>query len=304
MSRVRLPGRLAWRLAFAAAMTWPALPVAAQPDDPYRLDYEVVSVREVSRKGVSSLGRRLLRQRDRWVAGRSEQFQVLAPTLRQVSAAVEEAEFAHRWLDRWFGPDPREARSLLFLVGDADLWRDIVQGHGLRHDSLAMQLRRELYLKDDPEQNARPDRIAHEVVHVRLFDDGADPLPLWLEEGLAGYLGWSCAVEFNHRRGVKLYRNLPAVPEERLLSLEHMLGVASYPPDPAATQAFYRQSEEWIDVLAGRIGPDGLRRLIAQARRISIDHPAALQEATGLDADALAGLEAAWRERCRKPLIF
>ncbi len=276
----------------------------ATADDPFRLSYQVIPVKEVPKRGSSSIARRLLRKRDWWVAGRSDHFYVMGKTVRQVSTAVEEAEAAYGWTEPWIpGGSGDEFRSLVFMIYNHDLWVDIIEGHGLRHDSLAMQLQRELYLKEDPEQDKRPDRIAHEVVHARLYDADASPLPIWLEEGLATYLGWRCAVDFQGKRGVTLFRNLPALEEGEILPVAGLLALRTYPADPAATRAFYRQSEEWIALLAENIGASGIRNVIDRARTINVDQLALLQEITGIDDVQMAELEQELVRRCREPLV-
>jgi hypothetical protein len=299
-NRVALAALLVLTTLVAAWFFWrsrPPVPPASAPE----LAYTVIPADELPRDDLSPVARRLLRDPGTMVAGRSPAFHALAPNIRHLSLTLNEAEFAWTWMHRWIEPPAATNRALIVLVADAVRWNDLVRGHGLRHDSLAMQLQRELYLKDDPVQNARADRIAHEVVHLRLNDPSRRPVPLWLEEGLAGHLGWRCALDYQATRRVRLFRTVPAVEPAHLLPLDRLLAVNAYPADPVAARAFYRQTEELVALVHEQQGDDGLRRLIDRSPSIGVDPVAWFRETSGLDEDALAAFETTWLERSRQP---
>lgn len=272
------------------------VPPPAAPD----LAYTVITPDDLPRDDLSPVARRLLRDPGTMVAGRSPAFHALAPNIRHLSLTLNEAGFAWTWMDRWIAPPPMTNRALIVLVADAARWNDLVGGHGLRHDSLAMQLQRELYLKDDPAQNARADRIAHEIVHLRLNDPSRATIPLWLEEGLAGHLGWRCAIDYQATRRVRLFRTFPAIDPVHLLPLERLLEVTAYPADPAAARAFYRQTEELVALIHEQQGDDGLRRFIDRAASIGVDPVAWFRETSGFNEEAQRAFETTWLERCRQ----
>ena len=295
-------GRAGW-LAILAWLT--IAPVTGLGEEAYQLAYEVISNREIRLESPSPIARRVLKKSEGLVAGRSAHFFALAPTIRSLSAAIEEAEFAWMWLDEWLGSTPDTTnRSLLAIVDDPKLWQSLADRHGLRHDSLAMQIQRELYLKDDLGQAARPDRIAHEVVHLRLTSSGDSSLPLWLEEGFANYAGWRCAVAINRTRDITLYRNVPALDESRILPLSALMSITAYPSDPEDAKAFYRQSEEWVAALVETHGSEAIRTLIEKARSFRIDQPDGLREALTLETPQLESLEHEVNQRCREPLKY
>lgn len=274
-------------------------------DDPYRILYEIIPIDEINREEFSAIGRRVLKNSDHWIAGRSEHFYALGSNIRSVSAAVEEAEFAWTWLDTWLGSsNPPSRRALIAIIDEPGMWKTLVKKHGVRHDSLAMQVQQELYFKDDPGQSLRPDRIAHEVVHLRLGRDGKVSIPLWLEEGLANYTGWRCAVEYNRTRGVTLYRNLPALDASRILPLASLLAQTDYPADPEAAKAFYRQSEEWVAALIEKFGREAFASLIEKAGVNRIDQPAGLREALQTDEQTMDVLEQQVNRHCREAVKF
>ncbi|HMO49604.1 MAG TPA: hypothetical protein PKE26_03215 [Kiritimatiellia bacterium] len=271
-------------VALAATLSTVAAEVSSASVGP-RMAYTLLVPEDVDFNGISDLGRRAVRNMSGLVIGRSENFVVFADSLRRVSQTVEEAEFAYRRIGQWLDlPATTSAPAWLVSVSDPGLWRTLTRRHGLRPDSLALQLNRELYLKDDPAQNRRPDRIAHEVVHLRLFDAWGPGLPLWLDEGLAGHYGWLIAAEYQAGRQVVLYRNQPALSERHLLSFDDLLRMRRYPEGRDATRAFYRQAEALTGELADRLGPEGMGRLI-RAMALPTDDPrAALRAAAGLSA--------------------
>lgn len=279
--------------------------ITASGENPFRLRYEVIPVDEINRDELSPLGRRVLRQSDRWIAGRSENFYALGSSIRSVSSAVDEAEFAWTWLHAWLGfTNAPDGRSLVVIVDDPGMWKSLIKKHGLRHDSLAMQIQRELYLKDDPEQAVRPDRIAHEIVHVRLSRPDKRSIPLWLEEGLANYAGWRCAIEYNRTKGITLYRNQPALDDTRILSLADLLAQDEYPSEPEAAIAFYHQSEELVAALIENFGQDAVVSLIEKASMIKIDQPEELREALRTEQEQIDRLEQQVKQRCREAVKY
>jgi hypothetical protein len=230
-----------------------------------QLAYELIQIDQVDLSAISSMGRDVLRRRKPWVIGRSPNFIAFADSLPELSALIDEAEYAYKRAGEWFQSPPSDGtRALLVTVKDDKMWRKMTRRYGLRPDGLAMQVGRELYLKDDPEQVKRPDRIAHEVIHLRLSDMYGNRLPLWLDEGLAGHYGWLCAVEYNAGRNVVLIRNDPAFAEKELLSLEDLLSIRRYPGNPDSAKAFYRQAEELTGILANRLPPRDLSRFIEE----------------------------------------
>ncbi len=298
-SRIALAALVLLLALFAGWHVWHTPRTAIAPSAP-DLAYTVIPVEDIPRDTLSPVARRLLRDPGAMVAGRSATFHALAPNIRHLSLTINEAEFAWTWMHRWLEPPDATNRALIVLVADATRWNELVSGHGLRHDSLAMQLQRELYLKDDPGQNARADRIAHEIVHLRLQDRTLPALPLWLEEGLAGYLGWRCAHAYHASRRVRLFRTFPAVEPNHLLPLARLFSVSSYPADSTSARAFYRQTEELVALVHEQQGDEGLRRLIHRASSIGVDPVAWFRETCHFDEGALLAFEATWHERCRQ----
>lgn len=280
--------------ALAALLAWPLL--AAPP----RAGGARMAVDAIPADRLSPVGRDFMARAKGVVCVSTEHVIACAATEAEASAAAAEAELARTWLLRLF-PDPAPPAEpvLLMKVSDAELWRKLTLRHRLRDDGLALQLGRELYVKDDESQAKRPDRIFHEMVHIRLREVFGERLPLWAEEGLASHYGWIMAVEMLERQDVVLERVRPEAREEDLLSVADLLKVRDYPRDEQRARAFYRQSEALVATLVESLGRDGLRRLLAELALSDTSEQAmaSFQRACGLVPGGEVAIIAGMRER-------
>jgi hypothetical protein len=259
----------------------------------------------IDRAGLSAIGRDVLRSSADWTVGRSDHFLVFAGSLREVSDTVAQLEFARTCGAARLGLDTdRTDPALVALVRDDRTWYRLMRGFGLRRDSLAMQVGRELFLKEDAAQARRPDRIAHEVMHLLLSDSFGRSIPLWLDEGVAGHYGWLCAGEFAIGREAVLVRNQPALLPDQVLSLDALLNLRRYPDDEEAARAFYRQAEDLVATLADRLGDAGMVRFVHAVCGHVGDRREGFRLAAGLDDTGWDEVEAEMRRRSttvRKP---
>ncbi len=283
--------RLRWILPLLATMV-----SAANARD---LPYEVIPLEAIDQTALSEAARSVLAAQPASRAGRSPHFTIVAANIRALSTIFDEAEAARRHvLNRLHRPEDDPVAGIILSVHDAAVWQQMVRRYALRPDGLALQAGRELFINDDPDQSARPDRIAHEVVHLTLAGVLGTTIPLWLDEGLAGVWGWEAATDIQARRGQTLHRRRPAIPPQDLLSLDALLRARAYPKSPAAARAFYRQAEEFVVLLAARTGEDRWPALLGELARPQPDPVAALKTATALDAAAYAELEQTLIARC------
>lgn len=264
------------------------------------IDFTPIALTDVDFSEVSDIGRRVVSRTNDWFIGRSERFVVFGRTRPEVSATIDEAEHAYRRAGAWFGFDDKpHGRCFMVLLKDEGMWDDIVSVHGLRPDSVAMKIGRELYFKDDPGLRKRPDRVSHEVVHLRLERVYSLRVPLWLNEGLAGYFGWKSAEEMARARGIVLTRNRPPIEPRELFGLEELLMLDDYPAEPERARVLYRQSEELVAVLSFRLGPErlpGFIQAMCQGKPGGVDK---LIDASGLARDDLDAIVREVADRCR-----
>jgi len=277
--------------------------VSVTPGAERWIAFKMVSSAEIDLSGISSIGRDVLKDPDEWLIGRSANFIVFGKNRPMVSRAVDEAENALRQAEEWLGlKNPDAASSLLVFVGKEEQWNQLVHGHGIRHDGLSIQVGNEMYFKDDPEQNKRPDRVAHEVFHLLITRTFPSGLPLWLEEGLAIHYGWKSAVRMNEQRELIIYREDPAVDEKLLVGFDKFLGIKQYPGSEEQARVFFRQSEELVAVLEERLGNENMARFVqAMSAGDRGDARKSFVLAAGWsDEEAVAVFEEAGR-RCQSP---
>jgi len=250
------------RMAFPAAVI--ALIMAVQTFGVERwIPFKMVTPDEIDLSGISKIGRDVLKTPDDWLIGRSENFIVFGKKRPFISRSIDEAENALRQANEWLGlKNTAAGPSLLVFIDNEEQWKMLVRGHGIRNDGLAMQIENEMYFKDDPEQNKRPDRVAHEVFHFLLTRTFPSGMPLWLEEGLAIHYGWASAVKMNEQRELIISRGQPAVDEKLLFSPEKLLSMKHYPVSEEQARVFFRQSEELVAVLAEKLGDAGMAQFI------------------------------------------
>jgi hypothetical protein len=143
-------------------------------------------------------------------------------------------------------------------------------------------------------------RVPHELLHFRLHDTyGA--LPLWLDEGLALRYGWRVAKAWAASQGLKIARSLPAVPEEKQMSISAVTSATQYPTDIAETQAFYRQSEELAAAIVEKLGPVRASAFFKAVSNKRLPWRVSLVEQFGFNDADYEQLEATVRARTAEP---
>jgi hypothetical protein len=260
--------------------------------------YRVRQLDELSDKRLSVLGQQVLKaDAERWHYGESMHFIGYACSNLDLDQLMRQAEFAHGEIGAYLNLKPATEKLHIFLLENDRLWSASMKKLGMRPDGLACQIDRELYLKYDYDQNRRPDRVAHEVIHARLRAAYGKEIPLWLDEGLASYYGWRISRQYARRRGAALTRVVPAVPERKLMLMDPLTGLRTYPPDPESAQAFYRQSEELFIAVHEKIGDGDVPRLVNALCGASRGFTPVMQTVFGFSAENLAVLERTVRER-------
>jgi hypothetical protein len=206
---------------------------------------------------LSALGRRVYEaDREKWVCARSAHVAGYGRGLADVDEALQEAEFALADIGRRLVLPEPDGLLHLFLVRDDATWQDLARRNGFRPDSLAVHYRHEIFLRDDLAQKPRADRISHEIIHYRLQHAMPARVPLWVDEGLAGYFGVKVAAAYREQRDRRLTVEVPAIPADDLLTLDQLTSLTALPASPAQARAFYRQAEEFFAELGWQFGDE------------------------------------------------
>ncbi len=229
--------------------------------------YELRSWDELSDQDMTALGRAALRGRPiRWVHAESDRYIYHAANRRTLDRVAREVEWADAEIERRLGLPATESRGRWFVVEEERVWRRLIRMSGGRHDGAAVHLGNELFIRRDRAHDLNHIDIPHELVHFRL-QQAYDNLPLWLEEGLAQWLGWELAKTYQLRQGFSLHREHEPIPSDDRLSWDDVLLRTTYPRDPGQNRAFYRQSSVLIEQLAQRLGPDEMGAFVQKALR-------------------------------------
>ncbi|HMP76803.1 MAG TPA: hypothetical protein PKE12_10975 [Kiritimatiellia bacterium] len=181
----------------------------------------------------------------------------------EAAGLLEEAEYAVAEISRRLGVAVPGRPVRILLLPHHQGWDELTREKGFRPDSLAFNLRDEIFLKDDPEQAARPDRLAHEIVHFVLRESHGDAVPLWLDEGLAGRLGFVVSRAYRASRGRRIAGAWPSLPADAMPPLEVLTSRHVLPDDPREARIFYRASEELVALIEDRIGASKMPEFIA-----------------------------------------
>lgn len=244
---------LAFRLLLPALLV---LPLVLVPVAESAAPYELRSWDELSDQEMSALGRAALRGRPaRWIHAESDRYIYHATNRRTLDRVAREVEWADAEIARRLELEPIDTRGRWFVVDDERVWRRLMRMSGGRHDGAAIHLGGELFIRRDRAHGLSQVDIPHELVHFRL-QQAVDDIPLWLEEGLAQWLGWELGKRHQLRQGVTLHRERELIPEEYRLAWDDLLLRTSYPRDPDQNRSFYRQSTVLIEQLAQALGPD------------------------------------------------
>lgn len=255
--------------------------------------YKILDRNEHPLRTLSALGRQVYAaQTSGWVCAEGPRIVAFGPTLQEVDALMQQADYAFGEAGRLLALPEAPGRLAIFLVADEPSWRRLVSEQGFRPDGLALHLGDELYLKNLP---ARAARVAHEVVHYRLHRAYGE-IPLWLDEGLAAYFGMGIARSHAAARGRRLVGQMPALVAEDVLPLDEVTGAAALPGSINQARAFYRQAEELIAELGWQHG-DGTLPPFVQRVAFGENWKVVLREGYGYTPERFEELERAVRRR-------
>jgi len=297
--------------AVLAALT--VLAGAARAQEGHTARLETRSWEELSNRRVSVAGERALKAAGAaWTHAESPQFIYHALSAANLEPAARFAEFGYRELSRHTGPEinswdlwsqitgrDRGRKPHLFLIPGGPLWDQVLAGVSSRPDGVAMQLANEVFAPPPGDDPASAMKLAHELVHLRLWRIAGERVPIWLDEGLAGYASWQVTRAYFGKQGRVMTRAAQTVTKERLMSLQQLTAVKEYPKDPAAARAFYRQCEEFIRSVASRIGQDRLASFVLAVASGTTRWDEFFRKRYGFSEEDFRRLEQDMRLRCQ-----
>jgi hypothetical protein len=213
----------------------------------------------------------------------------------------ESTDAVFELIDRWFRGDSLgisqsdRDRLILFII-EEHAWSKIVKKLSLRDDGLAMQFGRELYVQKSKSRGELIARIAHEIAHERAQRYFPN-LPVWLEEGLAGMVGWDAASAVRKARGWTLTRPPLTEGEGAVCSVENVVQWSvEYPPNVPGGMPFERCAEAFARALERNLGYGNLIEFMGAMGRLRQTWDVILRDQFGFNDEDFRRLESAMRE--------
>ncbi len=244
----------------AKAYAWAGLISAAAVFSVFGADEVALLAREkLSDPEVTPVGESVLAAaKAEWVHGESAHFIYHAESAEAIRLFASEAEFAYRKTVADVAAGKTDKKGHLFIVSDRRIWDRVLRGGDRRKDSLALQMEDDLFVLAGTNGPATPVQIPHEIVHLKLWQLYDGRVPMWLDEGMAGYLGWKAALAYAQTQRKKLVRTFSAVDPSNIKTLDELTAMTAYPENAADAQAFCRQSEELVRGIGRKIGDENL----------------------------------------------
>lgn len=188
----------------------------------------------------------------------TENFVITAPNEVLAARAAAVADRAYELTEKFLGrPGPIRGRcdSLLLFVVPSNVWKRTIVRSGLRRDSAAAQVGCEIYVLETSGVSEFTLRIAHEVAHQRVNFHYSRGLPLWLEEGLVGMIGWDIARAIRESSGWEIIATEKQKSSgDTQWTVNRLVSTVSYPDDPAEARGFEQACHAFVRALTERLG--------------------------------------------------
>lgn len=196
----------------------------------------------------------------------SEHFIYHFDDAKTARAITDHAETYYRWVKEIFQVDEDhwKEKAPIFIFEDKAEWKTFESKNGAGIGGDAFTNGRELYIWRNPSWLSPKKTLAHELTHliIRRFLDG--PIPLFLNEGFAEYIGTKAAAL---QTGGNEYavRTLQFLSEDEFVPLKQLSEMKSYPKDQVPI--FYRESELLVRFLLLKHPPSKFRQLLSELSR-------------------------------------
>jgi hypothetical protein len=229
---------------------------------------------------LSPFARKVLKMgRVGWVCAESRHFICYASDASHLAAIQNAAEFAYARAVEFLPGATGGRKGRIFSV-DEEMWARVLRKADRRRDGLAIQSENEIFVMQSGSTADVAVRIAHEVVHYRVWQLWGSLVPVWLDEGLAGCLGWDIAEAYRLKMGWQLSRRWGDAPPP-VSDLAKLMKTADYPAPGPEAEAFYRQSEALVRAIARNIGYGKLHHFVAGVTEETLSWDAYLRDRFG-----------------------
>ncbi len=152
------------------------------------------------------------------------------------------------------GPPPKPT-DLTIRLQPRPRWRQrALQGFPV--EALATQQGNVIVLRPGSEPLNVAFRLGHELSHWLVYKQYPARPPLWLDEGLANWIGSAAADAMGRTLKQAVARPLPPNLSNHLVDLEELIAMEVYPRSRDRSAAFYWQAEALVSALIQKLGPE------------------------------------------------
>lgn len=210
------------------------------------------------------MGREVIRDPALWWCRSNDMLIVYAQNPESLKDASDAISFSRRKAESLIGIESNAEQTICYyLIRDDALWKELSTKYAIHTNTVSLTAGNEVICLIHDRETLTGDAIPHEMIHVVIHQSGLH-LPLALEEGMALYFGWEINLEYHLSRGNIVQKKKNKLNSESLLAVDDLFQVSSYPQNPSALDAFYVQSERYIQAVHTLIGtamiPDFLRK--------------------------------------------
>lgn len=152
------------------------------------------------------------------------------------------AEVYYRWIKELFGVDEDswKKKSHIFVFTDKPLWDDFTSRAKPNSKMEAFTTGWELFIYMNPYWLSPIKSLSHEITHIIIFRFLDGPIPLFLNEGIAEFIGYKAAALKADGDEYRI-RTISLIPEKDFIPVERLIEITSYPD--SNIEVFYRESE-------------------------------------------------------------
>lgn len=199
---------------------------------------------------MSPEGRAALSIGGPWQTSESEHFIYHFSDAKLAHTVLAHSETYYGWLKELFGvsEDAWTRKVRVFVFHDAGEWDSFLARVGPGRHYSGFTTGWELFLFRDPSVLAPQFTLAHELTHVIAFRFLDGPIPLFLNEGLANYIGYKAAAQKADGDEYR-FHTVDLLKPERFVPLDALAATSRYPED---AEAFYLESELFVRFLISK----------------------------------------------------
>lgn len=207
---------------------------------------------DLSHKTISKLGEQALEiRKDEWKHAETENFVYHYFQSHIATAVSVEAEYYYKSISTELGKDTTqwERKCHIYIFEKLEDWSQLKAAGGVEPWTGGLHIRGELFIVRRPEFKFKGSTLAHEVTHLVLDRFYTSGIPLWMNEGLAEYLGERSYNTFYRARGYMARPTAPKVVESSYIPLANLTSQERYPDDVLEVNAFYNESHRLVRFL-------------------------------------------------------